>query len=141
MQIYESGRAVARAFEIATLLALASMAVLLFLILRRLVDVLMVLVPLAAAALATAIICWLIGLQLNFANIIALPLLLGIGVAFNIYFVVNWRNGISGPAADQHGARRPVQRPHHRLVLRQPRGLAAISAPPAWASCCWPESR
>jgi hopanoid biosynthesis associated RND transporter like protein HpnN len=97
VQIYESGRAVARAFEIATLLALASMAVLLFLILRRLVDVLMVLVPLAAAALATAIICWLIGLQLNFANIIALPLLLGIGVAFNIYFVVNWRNGISGP--------------------------------------------
>ncbi len=97
VQIYESGRAVARAFEIATLLALASMAVLLFLILRRVVDVLMVLVPLAAAALATAIICWLIGLQLNFANIIALPLLLGIGVAFNIYFVVNWRNGIAGP--------------------------------------------
>src|SRR5688572_535462 len=97
VQIYESGRAVARAFEIATLLALASMAVLLFLILRRVTDVLMVLVPLAAAALATAIICWLIGLQLNFANIIALPLLLGIGVAFNIYFVVNWRNGISGP--------------------------------------------
>ena len=97
VQIYESGRAVARAFEIATLLALASMAVLLFLILRRVVDVLMVLVPLGAAALATAIFCWLIGLQLNFANIIALPLLLGIGVAFNIYFVVNWRNGISGP--------------------------------------------
>ena len=97
VQIYESGRAVARAFEIATLLALASMAVLLFLILRRVTDVLMVLVPLAAAALATAIVCWLIGLQLNFANIIALPLLLGIGVAFNIYFVVNWRNGIGGP--------------------------------------------
>jgi hopanoid biosynthesis associated RND transporter like protein HpnN len=97
VQIYESGRAVARAFEIATLLALASMAILLFLILRRVTDVLMVLVPLAAAALATAIVCWLIGLQLNFANIIALPLLLGIGVAFNIYFVVNWRNGISGP--------------------------------------------
>lgn len=97
VQIYEGGRAVARAFEIATLLALAGMAVLLFLVLRRATDVLMVLVPLAAAALATALICWLIGLQLNFANIIALPLLLGIGVAFNIYFVVNWRNGISGP--------------------------------------------
>ncbi|MEZ5833111.1 MAG: MMPL family transporter [Dongiaceae bacterium] len=61
------------------------------------VDALMVLVPLAAAALTTAIVCRLIGLQFNFANIIALPLLLGIGVAFNIYFVVNWRNGISGP--------------------------------------------
>ena len=30
----------------------------------------------------------LLGLKLNFANVIALPLLLGIGVAFNIYFVV-----------------------------------------------------
>ncbi|WP_119300986.1 MMPL family transporter [Dongia deserti] len=97
VQIYEAGRAVSHAFEIATLFAMASMAVLLGVILRRAVDVVMVLVPLAAAALATAIICWLIGLQLNFANIIALPLLLGIGVAFNIYFVVNWRNGISGP--------------------------------------------
>ena len=36
-------------------------------------------------------------ISLNFANIIALPLLLGIGVAFNIYFVVNWRKGVSGP--------------------------------------------
>jgi predicted RND superfamily exporter protein len=97
VQIYEAGLAVSRAFEIATLFAMAGMAVLLGLILRRVTDVLMVLVPLAAAALATAIICWLIGLQLNFANIITLPLLLGIGVAFNIYFVVNWRNGISGP--------------------------------------------
>ncbi len=97
VQIYEAGRAVSHAFQIATLFAMASMAVLLGVILRRVVDVLMVLVPLAAAALATAAICRLIGLQLNFANIIALPLLLGIGVAFNIYFVVNWRNGIADP--------------------------------------------
>jgi hypothetical protein len=97
VQIYEAGRAVSHAFEIAAVFALASMAVLLGLILRRAVDVVMVLVPLAAAALATAIVCWLAGVQLNFANIIALPLLLGIGVAFNIYFVVNWRSGISGP--------------------------------------------
>jgi predicted RND superfamily exporter protein len=32
-------------------------------------------------------------LPLNFANIIALPLLLGIGVAFDIYFVMRWRAG------------------------------------------------
>ncbi len=97
VQIYEAGRAVSHAFEIATLLALVSMAVLLGVILRRAIDVAMVLVPLAAAALATAIFCWLAGVQLNFANIIALPLLLGIGVAFNIYFVINWRNGVAGP--------------------------------------------
>ena len=34
-----------------------------------------------------------IGMPLNYANIIALPLLLGIGVAFDIYFVMNWRAG------------------------------------------------
>ena len=37
--------------------------------------------------------CVLIGQPLNFANIIALPLLFGIGVAFHIYFVMAWRAG------------------------------------------------
>ena len=32
-------------------------------------------------------------MQLNFANIIALPLLLGVGVAFKIYYVMAWRAG------------------------------------------------
>jgi uncharacterized protein len=32
-------------------------------------------------------------LPLNFANIIALPLLLGVGVAFKIYYVTAWRAG------------------------------------------------
>src|SRR6202043_1851507 len=36
-----------------------------------------------------------IGMKLNYANIIALPLLLGIGVAFDIYFVMNWRAGLT----------------------------------------------
>jgi hypothetical protein len=73
------------------------MAILLGVILRRFVDVVYVLLPLAVAALVTIGICRAFGLQLNFANIITLPLLLGIGVAFNIYFVVNWRKGISQP--------------------------------------------
>ena len=34
-------------------------------------------------------------MSINFANIIALPLLLGVGVAFNLYFVINWRNGVT----------------------------------------------
>src|SRR5207237_10883411 len=32
-------------------------------------------------------------LPLNFANIIALPLLLGVGVAFKIYYIMAWRRG------------------------------------------------
>jgi uncharacterized protein len=43
--------------------------------------------------LLTLASCVLIGQPLNFANIIALPLLFGIGVAFNIYFVIAWRSG------------------------------------------------
>jgi hopanoid biosynthesis associated RND transporter like protein HpnN len=97
VQIYEAGRAVSKAFRVATLWALASMALLLGVIQRRVRDVIYVLLPLAVAALVTIAICHAFGLQLNFANIITLPLLLGIGVAFNIYFVVNWRKGISGP--------------------------------------------
>jgi predicted RND superfamily exporter protein len=38
-----------------------------------------------------------IGMPLNYANIIALPLLLGIGVSFDIYFVMNWRAGRGSP--------------------------------------------
>jgi predicted RND superfamily exporter protein len=32
-------------------------------------------------------------MPLNFANIIALPLLLGVGVAFKIYYIMAWRAG------------------------------------------------
>jgi len=35
----------------------------------------------------------LLGMKLNFANIIALPLLLGVGVAFKIYYIMAWRAG------------------------------------------------
>jgi predicted RND superfamily exporter protein len=45
------------------------------------------------AGVVTLEICVLIDLKLNFANIIALPLLLGIGVAFKIYYIMAWRAG------------------------------------------------
>jgi predicted RND superfamily exporter protein len=49
--------------------------------------------PIVLTGLATMGTCVLIGQSLNFANIIALPLLFGIGVAFHIYFVMSWRSG------------------------------------------------
>ncbi len=97
VQIYESGRAVTKAFQMASLTAVIAIAVLLFAILRRPRDVAYVLLPLIMTALGTIIVCVAFGLKLDFANIIALPLLLGIGVAFDIYFVVNWRRGIEHP--------------------------------------------
>ena len=68
---------------------------LLALVLRRLRDVALVIAPLLLAALLTLAITVAIGMPLNYANIIALPLLLGIGVAFDIYFVMNWRAGLT----------------------------------------------
>ena len=70
-----------------------SIAILLWIVLRRFGDVLLTLVPLLLAGLVTLEICVLIGMPLNFANIIALPLLLGVGVAFKIYYIMAWRAG------------------------------------------------
>ncbi len=91
--VLESGRTVVRAFIEAGLWALLSISVLLYVVLRRVTDVLLTLVPLVLAGVVTLEITVLIGLPLNFANIIALPLLLGLGVAFKIYFVMAWRAG------------------------------------------------
>jgi len=81
------------AFRDAALGALAAIAIILLVVLRRVVDVALVMAPLLLAALMTVVIAVLLPLPLNFANIIALPLLLGVGVSFNIYFVMNWRAG------------------------------------------------
>ena len=91
--ILEAGRTVVGAFVEAAILALLSIAVLLWVVLRRFSDVLLTLVPLLMAAVVTLEICSLIGMPLNFANIIAFPLLLGVGVAFKIYYIMAWREG------------------------------------------------
>jgi uncharacterized protein len=90
---YESGRTVTAAFIEAGILALVAIAVVLLIALRRVTDVLLTLIPLLLAGAVTLEICVLAGLALNFANIIALPLLLGVGVAFKIYYIMAWRAG------------------------------------------------
>jgi hopanoid biosynthesis associated RND transporter like protein HpnN len=89
----ESSRTVLSSFRTAGAAALLGIAALLVLLLRRPRDVALVLAPLAFAAAMIGATMVVTGLPLNFANIIALPLLLGVGVAFNIYFVVAWRAG------------------------------------------------
>jgi uncharacterized protein len=93
VSILKSGDTIVKAFIHAGFWALVVISLLLWLTLRRFSDVLMTLVPLLVAGAVTLEICVLIGLPLNFANIVALPLLLGIGVAFKIYYVVAWRSG------------------------------------------------
>ena len=93
ISILESSRTVVRAFLEAGFYALVSIAILLWIVLRRFGDVLLTLVPLLLAGVVTLEICVLIDMPLNFANIIALPLLLGVGVAFKIYYILAWRSG------------------------------------------------
>jgi hypothetical protein len=93
VSILKSGELVVRAFIEAGICALVVISLLLWLALRRITDVLLTLVPLLVAGAVTLEICVLIGMPLNFANIVALPLLLGVGVAFKIYYVTAWRSG------------------------------------------------
>ena len=93
VSILKSGDTVVKAFIHAGLWALVVISFLLWLTLRRVTDVLLTLVPLLVAGAVTLEVCVLIGLPLNFANIVALPLLLGVGVAFKIYYVTAWRAG------------------------------------------------
>ena len=93
VSILKSGDTVVNAFIHAGIYALIVISLLLWITLRRVTDVLLTLVPLLVAGAVTLEICVLIKLPLNFANIVALPLLLGIGVAFKIYYVTAWRSG------------------------------------------------
>ncbi len=89
--ITEAGKAVVRAFYEASGLALIGILVLLAVALRRLKDAALVLAPLALAAAITTAASVAFGLAFNFANVIVLPLLLGLGVASGIHLVMRRR--------------------------------------------------
>ena len=82
-------RTVMGAFAQAFTGAFILIALLLLLLLRSLKDTLRTLVPLVLGSLLLAAISVVIDLRLNFANVIALPLLLGIGVDIGV--VILWR--------------------------------------------------
>jgi len=93
ISMIEAAMTMVTAFVEAGILSILAIALVLFVALRRWIDVALTLVPLLVAIVVTLEICVVIGLKLNFANIIALPLLLGVGVAFKIYYMVAWRSG------------------------------------------------
>jgi uncharacterized protein len=91
--IVATSETITSAFRNAAIGALVAIAAILLIALRRLLDMALVMAPLLLATALTVLVAVLLPLPLNFANIIALPLLLGLGVSFNIYFVMNWRGG------------------------------------------------
>ncbi len=95
--IVRSADTIVAAFRLAAIGAMAAITLILLVALRRLLDTALVLAPLVLSTLLTVVAAVLLPLPFNFANIIALPLLLGVGVSFNVYFVMNWRAGLAAP--------------------------------------------
>src|SRR5439155_25801211 len=105
-------------------------AIILFIALRHVLDMSLVLAPLLLSSLMTVVVIVLAGLLLNYANIIALPLLLGVGVSFNIYFVMNWRAGQSAVLGS--ATARAIL--FSALTTGTAFGSLALSGPPGTAS-------
>lgn len=88
----EAGEAVVDAFIHAFSLALLGVVLALLMLLRNVTSTLLVLIPLLLAALFTGASTVLLEIPFNFANIIALPLLLGIGIDCSVHIVHRSRN-------------------------------------------------
>jgi predicted RND superfamily exporter protein len=98
-EILESGRAVERALTQALLTALGAMTLVLLLVWRRVVDTALVVAPLLLAAAFTVGAAVLLRIPFNFADVIVLPLLIGIGVDAAIHMVHRAR-AIGGTASN-----------------------------------------
>jgi uncharacterized protein len=87
----ESAKAVLTAFQQALISAVIAILVILLIVLRNLKETFTVLVPLLLASLLTGAATVLMKSPFNFANVIALPLLLGLGVDSGIHMIQRLR--------------------------------------------------
>ncbi|MEC4750567.1 MMPL family transporter [Methylomicrobium sp. Wu6] len=92
---WESMKEVINSFQQAIIIALITIALLLMAIRRNLIDTLLVMTPLILAGLFTMASTVLTDTPINFANIIALPLLLGLGVDNGIHMVEKLHHSLS----------------------------------------------
>jgi uncharacterized protein len=95
ISIQEAGKTISQAFVVAGLLSFVAVSLLLFAVLRDVKEVGFTLAPIVLSIFLTLGTCVVVRLPINFANIIAFPLLVGVGTAFHIYFVMAWRQGQS----------------------------------------------
>ncbi|MDP6175924.1 MAG: MMPL family transporter, partial [Rhodospirillales bacterium] len=91
--ILEAGQAVLASFFQAGLLTLLAITLVLALLFARLREILLIFAPLVLAGLLTVAAGLIFDLPFNFANVIVLPLLFGLGVAGGVHFVSRERAG------------------------------------------------
>jgi len=90
VSIYEAGMAIISSFREATLYAMIAITLYLLIELRRFFVTALILTPLILVTVMTGAASVLLGIPLNFANVIVVPLLLGIGVHSGIIFIVRY---------------------------------------------------
>jgi hopanoid biosynthesis associated RND transporter like protein HpnN len=88
----ESGNAIVQAFQQALVGALAAIVLVLLLTQRSIKDTLLILLPLLMTGILTGASTVIMDNPFNFANIIVIPLLFGLGVDAGIYIVNRLRN-------------------------------------------------
>ena len=89
--IQKAGDTVVRAFWIAGLITIIAIALLLILIFRHLHEIVLIFAPLVVSAMLVIAFSVLTNIPFNFANIIVLPLLFGLGVASSIHLVMRFK--------------------------------------------------
>jgi hopanoid biosynthesis associated RND transporter like protein HpnN len=93
ISIQAAGDTISFSFIEAGVLSFVVISILLVVVLKSVRETVFTLAPIILSIFLTLGTCVVIGQPINFANIIAFPLLFGVGVAFHIYFVMAWRNG------------------------------------------------
>ncbi len=91
MQLQAAGQAIGESMLYATLLAAAAVALLAWLATGRVVDTAAILLPLVVGGIVTAAASVLLHMPFNYANVIVLPLMLGLGVASGVHIAVRER--------------------------------------------------
>jgi hopanoid biosynthesis associated RND transporter like protein HpnN len=103
--IHKASETVIGAFVRATAYAAAAILIILALTLGRSRDVPLALAPLVVAVVLTLATAAMTGIPLNFANVIVLPLLMGLGVSSGIHLVLRARQ--TGDVASAMGSSTP----------------------------------
>lgn len=87
------GQIVLKSFIEAFLYALAGIFIILFLCFRNLRDPMLIVTPLLLTSIFTMAVCAVIGLPLNMANVLVLPLIVGLGVDNGVHVVDRYHSG------------------------------------------------
>jgi len=91
VQIYESSQLIQREYFRAAIYALVAILFVLLIDFRSLVDALCALLPVGVGFLGMFAMMGLVGMPINFANIIVMPLIFGIGVDAGVHMVHRWK--------------------------------------------------